>query len=153
MACSVFRWRPDERDVQQTGWREVMDHGLVNYIDTKAKCRHLKNWPVKGLCGRCSSEFIGFVNCFPSNLLFGSTLPPPHPCVNKYNVYSCTECKGEGGYGVLGLRQINTCRKVPFTDQFFKMTTFRISYYESYLSTPWTQKKYFNGWKGGLSVV
>ncbi len=22
-------------------------HGLINYIDNKAKCRHLKNWPVK----------------------------------------------------------------------------------------------------------
>jgi hypothetical protein len=25
------------------------NHGLINYIDTKAKCRHLKNLPVKGL--------------------------------------------------------------------------------------------------------
>ena len=31
---------------------------LINYIDTKAKCRHLKNLPVKGLCGRTLSEFI-----------------------------------------------------------------------------------------------
>jgi hypothetical protein len=23
-------------------------HGLINYIDTKAKCRHLKNLPIKG---------------------------------------------------------------------------------------------------------
>jgi hypothetical protein len=30
-------------------------HGLNNYIDTKAKCRYLKIWPVKGLCGRCLS--------------------------------------------------------------------------------------------------
>jgi hypothetical protein len=29
-------------------------HGLINYTDTKAKCRH-KNGPVKGLCGRCLS--------------------------------------------------------------------------------------------------
>jgi hypothetical protein len=34
-----------------------INHGLINYIDTKAKC-HLKNWPVKGFCGRCLSEFI-----------------------------------------------------------------------------------------------
>jgi hypothetical protein len=27
-------------------------------IDTKAKCLHLKYCPVKGLCGRCFSEFI-----------------------------------------------------------------------------------------------
>jgi hypothetical protein len=48
-----------------------------------SKCLHLKNWPVKGLCGRCLSEFVdwrssqswcsyfrlSFVNCCPSNLL------------------------------------------------------------------------------------
>ena len=33
-------------------WKSLQ-HGLTNYIDTKAKCHHLKNWPVKGLCGRC----------------------------------------------------------------------------------------------------
>ncbi len=34
-------------------WKRFQ-HGLINYIDTKAKCRNLKNWPVKGLlCGRC----------------------------------------------------------------------------------------------------
>jgi hypothetical protein len=53
------------------------------------------------------------VNCCPSNLLSGSTLPPPLPCVNKYTVYKCTVCKKGGMYGALGLRQINTCRKVP----------------------------------------
>jgi hypothetical protein len=60
-------------------------HGLINYIDTKAKCRYLKKWSVKGLCGRCLSEFIdwrysqscwyfrpSFVNCCPSPLLSGS---------------------------------------------------------------------------------
>jgi hypothetical protein len=32
-------------------------HGLINYIDTQAKCRRNKNWPVKGLCGRfCLSK-------------------------------------------------------------------------------------------------
>jgi hypothetical protein len=34
------------------------NHGLINYMDTKAKCRHLKNLTVKGLCGWCLSEFI-----------------------------------------------------------------------------------------------
>ncbi len=33
-------------------WKSLQ-HGLTNYIDTKAKCHHLKNWPVNGLCGRC----------------------------------------------------------------------------------------------------
>ncbi len=54
-------------------------HRLINYIDTKAKYRHLKYWTVKGLCGRCLSEFVdwrysqscwyfrtSFVNCCPS---------------------------------------------------------------------------------------
>ena len=33
-------------------WKSFQ-HGLFNYIDIKAKCHNLKNWPVKGLCGRC----------------------------------------------------------------------------------------------------
>jgi hypothetical protein len=32
--------------------------GLFNCLDTKAKIRQLKHRPVKGLCGRCLSEFI-----------------------------------------------------------------------------------------------
>jgi hypothetical protein len=28
-------------------------HGLINYLDTKAKCRHMKILIVKVLCGRC----------------------------------------------------------------------------------------------------
>jgi hypothetical protein len=57
------------------------------------------------------------VNCSSSNLLSGSTLspsPPPSllPFVNKYTLYTYTVYKG-GGYGVLGLRQISTCGKIP----------------------------------------
>jgi hypothetical protein len=101
--------------------------GLINYWDTKSKCRHLNNWPVKGLCTRCLSEFIewrysqslwyfrpSFVNCCPYPLLSVSTCPPPLPCelvhlvwcIHVYGVY-CVR-----GGGVLVLRQINTCRKV-----------------------------------------
>jgi hypothetical protein len=29
------------------------EHGLINYINNKAKCCNLKNLTVKGLCGRC----------------------------------------------------------------------------------------------------
>jgi hypothetical protein len=72
----------------------------------------------------CLSQFIywkyrqsswyfrpSFVNCCPSNLLSSSTLPSL-PCVNKYTVYTYSvQCVR--GYGVLGLRQTNTCRKVP----------------------------------------
>jgi hypothetical protein len=38
--------------------RQGDSHVLINYIDTKAKCCHLKKRSVKGLCGRCLSEFI-----------------------------------------------------------------------------------------------
>jgi hypothetical protein len=40
--------------------------GFRFYIDTKAECRHLKNLPVKGLCGRCLSVPIS-----PPRFLFG----------------------------------------------------------------------------------
>jgi hypothetical protein len=43
---------------------------------------------------------------FSPSLWFHPT-PPPLPCVNKYNLYTYTVCKG-----VLGLRQINNSRKV-----------------------------------------
>ncbi len=33
-------------------------HRLITYTDTKAKCRHQKNWPIREFCGRCLSEFI-----------------------------------------------------------------------------------------------
>jgi len=52
--------------------------GLINYIDTKAKHRHLNKLACKG--GTLRQVFV----------------------------YQC-----DGGYGVLGIRQINTCRKVP----------------------------------------
>ncbi len=53
-----------------------------------------------------------FVNCCLPELLIGS-IPPPHSlCVHVYNVY------GVGGMGFWGLRQINTCRKVPLRVNF-----------------------------------
>jgi hypothetical protein len=30
----------------------IPPHGLIKYMDTKTKCRHLKNLLGKGLCGR-----------------------------------------------------------------------------------------------------
>ncbi len=90
-----------------------------------------KYWHVKCLCGRCLLEFIdwrysqscwylrpSFVKCCPSDLLSGSTLHPSTP-------YLCEYVCGGGGYGVLGLRQINTCRKVPLQVNFY-MTTFAL---------------------------
>ncbi len=65
-------------------------HGLIKYIDTKAKCCHLKNWPVNGLCGRCLSV------CGP--------LPSYDriPSFPPYTLYTCTVYsilihRGKGG--------------------------------------------------------
>ncbi len=50
------------------------------------------------------------------------SLRPPLPCKIKYTVmYTRLQCVmggGGGWYGVLGLRQINTCRKVPWQANF-----------------------------------
>jgi hypothetical protein len=110
-------------------------HWLINYIDTKAKCRHLKNLPVKRLYGGCLSEFIdwryllynqscwyfrlSFVNCCPSNLLSASTLPPSSFLCVKVQ-YIQTAC-GWQGVGVLSpvadhiLQEFNTLYPTKFT--------------------------------------
>ncbi len=71
-------------------------------------------------------------------LTFSLVCSPPLPCVNStYIVYTYTVCKG-GEYGVIGkggLRQIEHLPQSPFTDQFFKITTFGIAFYQSNLST------------------
>ncbi len=62
-------------------------HGPINNIDTKAYCRHLKKLTCIGtlqvfirvhiLEQSCWYVRPTFVNCCLSNLLSGSTLPPP----------------------------------------------------------------------------
>ncbi len=47
--------RKASREVQ----RAACEHGLINYKDTKEKCRHLKNLPVKGLCGKQKPRRLG----------------------------------------------------------------------------------------------
>ncbi len=61
-------------------------HGLVNYIDTKATCRHLEKRPVKELCGIC--------------LYVWGPEPPPPPthCILVlflYTVYLFTQGREE----------------------------------------------------------
>ncbi len=68
-----------------------------------------------------------FVNCCPSNLLSGSTLPLP--CVNKYTVYTCTVCKGGGVWSSWPLTD-KRLPQSPFIGQFNGMTTFCIAFYD-----------------------
>jgi hypothetical protein len=112
-----------------------MLHGLINYKDTKTKSRHLNKLTCKGTLRpliiryyrlEIQSVMLVFSNQLydycPSNLLSGSPppTPPPLPCVKvQYiqTVYSeptklldhPKQKPRRGG----GLRQINTCRKVP----------------------------------------
>ncbi len=79
---------------------------------------------VRGLCGRCLSELIdrrhsSHICIFDPALWTVAPLTlflvqlSPLPRVNKCTVYTYTVWKRGGGHGVLGLRQISTCRKVP----------------------------------------
>jgi hypothetical protein len=106
-----------------------------------------KNWSAKGLCRRYLSEFIDwrysqscwyfrliFVNCCPSKPSLWFTSPPFLPNVNKYTVYTyisilntLMQCvKRGGGYGVLDLGKINTCRKVPLHVIFWRWRHFAL---------------------------
>ncbi len=104
-------------------------HWLINYIDTKAKCRHLKKLTCKGTLWQVfirvyKLEIQSVILVFRP--LFGSPVPPSHlPCVNKYTVYMYTVCKGGGVWG-FGLRQINTCRKVPLQVKSFRWQHFAL---------------------------
>jgi hypothetical protein len=77
---------------------------IINYKDTKRKCRHLKKFPVKGLCCRCLLKYIDWrqsvmVGIFDPALWTIAPLtfslvqpPPPPPCVKVlYSSY-----RGEG---------------------------------------------------------
>ncbi len=86
------------------------DHWLINFKDTKAKCRHLKHRPQKGLCGRCLSKFrykhidaVSLVGIFDSALwnvaplIFSLVQLSPPFTVWKHSLYrQCVAGKGGG---------------------------------------------------------
>jgi hypothetical protein len=100
-----------------------LDYGLTNYIDTKAKCCHLKISTFKGTLRQlfsCLSEFIDWrgdtvILVVPTQLCEVLLLSPflwfNSPPFPVWIVYMYKVCKR--GVGILGLRQINTCRKIP----------------------------------------
>ncbi len=115
-------------------------HVLINNTDTKAKCRHLKKWHLKGLCGRCLSKFIdrrysqscwyfrpSFVNCCPLPFSLSQLYPFPMWISIKYTVYKYTVCKGGGVWGSRPQTD-NTCLKVPLQVNFFRWQLFAQSF-------------------------
>ncbi len=71
---------------QQAVMGDTPEHGLINYRDTKAKCRHLKILTCKGTLRQVfirvyrleiQSVMLVFSTCCPSSLLSGSLSPPP----------------------------------------------------------------------------
>jgi hypothetical protein len=65
----------------------TVHRGHINYIDTRAKSRHLKNLPVKGLCRTTQlCELLPL----PPSLWFNSPPLPPSLCEYVYciHVYS-----------------------------------------------------------------
>ncbi len=92
----------------------------IRLIEVNAKCRHLKNWHVKGLCGRCllngDSQFLAYIQSSrylkPSFKICTLPIAPlpfslvqlsPLPCVKNYTVhmYIVHYTLWAGWYGVL----------------------------------------------------
>ncbi len=85
-------------------WGDSLKHGLINYIDTKAKCCHLKKLTCKGTLRQvflrvymdwrysqsCWYFLPSFANCAPLTFSLVQLSPSPLPCVNRYNVYTYT---------------------------------------------------------------
>jgi hypothetical protein len=112
------------------------DHGLINYIDTKAKFLHLvkKKWTYKGTLrqvwirihrlGYSQSYWFFrpiFVNCCPSNLLSSST-PPPLPVWISI-LFTRIQCVRVGGLWGSGPQTDKHLPQSHFTCQFIYMTT------------------------------
>ncbi len=101
-------------------------HGLINYIDSKAKCFHLKKLTCVGTLRHVCIVDWRFSQYYwyfrpglwtVAPLTFSLVqLSPPFPCVNKYTCihvhYTRTYClKGGGGVWGSGPQTDNICRK------------------------------------------
>ncbi len=98
-------------------------HGIIRYIDTKAKWRHL----IKLTCkGTLRQVFIRVYRLEIQSVMFVFStqlceLWPPTPFPVWISIlYTRIQCVRGGRYGVLGFRQINTCRKVLLQVNFFR---------------------------------
>ncbi len=114
--------------------REAQYHGLINYMDIKARCRHLKELTCKKALPpvfirdyrlEIQAVMLVFSTQFcellprPSSLWFNS---PPFP-----SIYTYTVCTGGGGW-VSRPQTDKHLPQSPVTFQFFKMTTFSLPF-------------------------
>ncbi len=140
---NVWSWGPGE-------WVGV-GHGLINYIDTKAKCRHLKKFTCGQMCIRVyrlerqsvmlvfSTQLCELLYC-PSNLLSVQLSPPlpPFP-VSKYSIYR--QCIAGRGWGLLN----------PVGDHILvKFNTLYLTRFRTYKIARPSQTKTQKGRGGGL---
>ena len=124
---------------------------LCLYVDTKAKCRHLKILT----CGETLRQvFISLwtgdsqtcwyfrpsiVYCCPSPLLSSSTLPPPFPVWISI-LYTHIQCVRGGEYGFRPQTDKHLPQS-PFTGNFFKRHFALPSIRLVFLRVPWNKAK------------
>ncbi len=85
-------------------WVEMKHwNGLVKYIDTKAKCRHLQKFTCKGILRKVFFS-VYTVDCWYFRPSFVNYCPSNPSLWEKVTEYMYTVCKGGGGFMVLGLR-------------------------------------------------
>ncbi len=112
-------------------------HGLIDYVQpySKAKCRHLKKltckWTLRQVFIRVhKKEIVSHVGISTQLCELLPLQPslwfnyPPFP-VWIGILYTRIQCVW-GGHGVLGLIQIDSCRKVPLRVNFFRWRHFAL---------------------------
>ncbi len=109
---------------------DTSDHGLIHYIDTKAKCRHLKKLPVKGLCGRCLSVRYPpppFTHCIRTcTFTQGRGAERTREKVRETTVHKLGRKYQHGWLYLQSITLINACRKGPLQVNVFRLRHFAL---------------------------
>ena len=112
-------------------WYGESQHGLINYIDTKAKCCNLKKWLVKGLCGRCLFVWGPPYTLYTFFILIHTGKGLRGGPERRLEGQQFTKL-GQKYQHMMYLQSINSDKHLPqspFTGKFFQMTTFRFGFY------------------------
>ena len=109
-----FCYRLAGHSASATAW----NHGLIHFKDNNTECRYQNKLTCKktlwhGFIRVYRLEIQSVMLVFSTQLCEMLSLSP-----SLSILYTCIQCVRGGGYGVLGLRQINTCRKAPLQVNF-----------------------------------